>query len=86
MDSRSVALLTSAVKLYRLSIDLDKAREKLRRLNEQGISDDPNKILASYLECVKLDLQCKNLEKEYLALRNGIISDEQKDGQADCKQ
>ena len=65
----------SAARLYSLGVDLEAARERLRQLNEQNTAFDSDEMRQACLECEELDRQWKNLEKEYLELRDEILSE-----------
>lgn len=74
MDPRKRLLLLSAARLYSLGLDLEAAREKLRRLVEKGVSYDSEEMLRAYEEFTVLDGEWKNLEKQHLELRDEIRS------------
>ncbi len=72
MDIRKELLLKSAARLYSLGVDLEMAREKLRKLVEQGVPYDSREMQDAYKEFSELDVQWKELEKQHLALRDEI--------------
>ena len=72
MDARKDLLLKSAARLYSLGVDLEMAREKLRKLVEQGVSYESKEMKDAYKEFATLDEQWKALEKQHLELRNEI--------------
>lgn len=72
MDARKRLLLLSAARLYSLGVDLEAAREKLRRLVEEGVSYESQEMLQAYEEFTALDTQWKSLEQQHLALREEI--------------
>ncbi len=72
MDSRKELLLASAARLYSLGVDLEAARDKLRKLVEQGGSYESEEMLQAYGEFTALDEQWKDLEKQHLELRDEI--------------
>ncbi|MBR3556119.1 MAG: hypothetical protein IKN89_09410 [Oscillospiraceae bacterium] len=72
MDSRKELLLASAARLYSLGVDLEAARDKLRKLVEQGVSYESEEMLQAYGEFTALDEQWKDLEKQHLELRDEI--------------
>ena len=77
MDFKKDLLLRSAARLYSLGVEVEAAREQLRKLVEQGVpytSPEMRKALEDYQE---LDQQWKALEQEYLQLR-AEIADEAK--------
>ena len=73
MDIRKDLLLKSAARLYSLGVDLEMAREKLRKLVEQGVPYDSREMKDAYREFSELDVQWKALEKQHLALRDEIM-------------
>lgn len=75
MDIRKDLLLKSAARLYSLGVDLEMARDKLRKLVEQGVSYDSKEMKDAYREFSELDAQWKELEKQHLALRDEIIEE-----------
>ena len=64
--------MKSAARLYSLGVDLEMAREKLRKLVEQGVSYESKEMKDAYKEFATLDEQWKALEKQHLELRNEI--------------
>ena len=76
MDMKKDLLLRSAARLYSLGIEVEGARQRLRELVDQGVaytSPEMRKALEDYQE---LDRQWKELEKEYLKLKEEIQKDE----------
>lgn len=72
MDTQKELLLASAARLYSLGVDLEGARERLRKLVEQGVSYDAPEMKDAYHEYTELDEQWKELERQHLALRDEI--------------
>lgn len=75
MDMKKDLLLRSAARLYSLGIEVESARQRLRDLVGQGVaytSPEMRKALEDYQE---LDRQWKELEQEYLKLKNDIEKD-----------
>lgn len=75
MDMKKDLLLRSAARLYSLGIKVESARQRLRDLVGQGVaytSPEMRKALEDYQE---LDRQWKELEQEYLKLKNDIEKD-----------
>ena len=73
MDYKKDFLLRSAARLYSLGIEVEAAREQLRKLVEQGVpydSPEMRKVLEDYQE---LDQQWKALEQEHLQLRAEVV-------------
>lgn len=73
MDYRKDLLLASAARLYSLGIDLEAARERLRELVDHGVSYESREMLEAYQGYTELDKQWKELERQYLALRDEIL-------------
>lgn len=73
MDNRKALLLASATRLYSLGIDLDSARDRLRKLVEQSVSFDSEGIRQAYQDFKELEQQWEGLEKQYLELREEIM-------------
>ena len=72
MDARKDLLLKSAARLYSLGVDLEMARDKLKKLVGQGVPYDSKEIKDAYREFSELDAQWKELEKQHLELRDEI--------------
>ena len=72
MDMKKDLLLRSAARLYSLGIEVEGARQRLRDLVDQGVaytSPEMRKALEDYQD---LDRQWKELEQEFLRLKNDI--------------
>ena len=50
MDNRKDLLLASSARLYSLGVDLEGARERLKRLVEQGVPYDSDEMMQAYQE------------------------------------
>lgn len=74
MDQKTEQLLQMAAELYRLGIAVEKARKRLKDLVEQGIPYTSEEMLFAMRELQTLDGQWKQLETQYLALREGFAS------------
>lgn len=72
MDARKDLLLKSAARLYSLGVDLEMARDKLKKLVDQGVPYDSKEMKDAYREFSELDTQWKELEKQHLELRDEI--------------
>lgn len=75
MDMKKDLLLRSAARLYSLGIEVESTRQRLRDLVGQGVaytSPEMRKALEDYQE---LDRQWKELEQEYLKLKDDIEKD-----------
>ena len=75
MNENQDFLLMSAARLYSLGVDLEAKRETLRQLVNQGVSYDSAEMLQAYKDFNELETLWKQLEKEHLALRDGIVPD-----------
>ena len=76
MDNRKDLLLRSSARLYSVGMDLEGARERLKRLVEQGVPYDSDEMMQAYQEFNEIDRQWKEMEKQHLALRDVILRDE----------
>ena len=72
MDARKDLLLKSAARLYSLGVDLEMARDKLRKLVDQGVPYDSKEMKDAYREFSELDKQWKALERQHIELRDEI--------------
>ena len=72
MDARKDLLLKSAARLYSLGVDLEMARDKLKKLVDQGVPYDSKEMKDAYREFSELDTQWKELEKQHIELRDEI--------------
>lgn len=75
MDFKKDLLLRSAARLYSLGIEIEAAREQLRKLVEQGSSYDSPEMRKALEEFQELDCQWKALEQEHQQLRAEIMSE-----------
>ena len=76
MDYRRDLLLRSAARLYSLGIEVEAAREQLRKLAAEGVSYDSAEMRNALEEYQQLDSQWKKLEQEHLGLREQILQEE----------
>ena len=65
-------LVKSAARLYSLGIDLEAAREKVRKLVEAGVGYDSPELLQAVNDFNELKMLWDGLEQDYLELRNDI--------------
>ena len=72
MNPKKQQLLKSAAQLARLGLDVDAARETLRRLAARGVPFDSEEMLRAYERFAELDKQWRELEQKHLALREEI--------------
>lgn len=73
MDYKKDLLLRSAARLYSLGIEVEAAREQLRKLVQQGVPYDSPEMRKALEEFQKLDQQWKALEQEHLQLRAEVV-------------
>ena len=73
MDTRKDLLLKSAARLYSLGGDLEMARDRLKKLVDQGVPYDSKEMKDAYQEFTELDHLWKELEKQHLELRDEIV-------------
>ena len=73
MDARNDLLLKSAARLYSVGVDLEMARDKLKKLVEQGVPYDSAEMRDAYKEFSELDKLWKEMEKQHLELRDEIV-------------
>ena len=75
MDFKKDLLLRSAARLYSLGIEVESAREQLRKLVEQGVPYDSPEMRKALEEFQGLDQQWKALEQEHLQLRAEVVGE-----------
>lgn len=73
MDYKKDLLLRSAARLYSLGIEVEAAREQLRKLVDQGVPCDSPEMRKALEDYQELDCQWKALEQEHLKLRSEIV-------------
>ena len=72
MDAKRDLLLRSGARLYSLGLDLDGAKERIRKLVGAGVPYESDEMVQAVSEYAELKEQWEALEKEYLALRDEI--------------
>lgn len=75
MDYKKDLLLRSAARLYSLGIEVEAAREQLRKLVQQGVPYDSLEMRKALEDYQELDQQWRGLEQEYLQLKEEIDRD-----------
>ena len=75
MDYKKDLLLRSAARLYSLGIEVEAAREQLRKLVQQGVPYDSPEMRKALEEFQGLDQQWKALEQEHLQLRAEVVGE-----------
>ena len=74
MDDKRELLLKAAARLYSLGIEVEAARQKLKNLVSTGASYELHEIMETLQNYQTLDAQWKQLESDYLKLRDEILS------------
>ena len=72
MDAEKAALLEYAAMLLQLGVEVDKARDYLRWLDERGVAHNTNAMRQAVRDYREAKTLFDNLEAQYLALRDGI--------------
>ena len=72
MDAKKDLLIRSGARLYSLGIDLEGAKERIRKLVADGVPYESDEMVQAVSEYAELKEQWENLEKEHLALRAEI--------------
>lgn len=70
MEYEKELLINHGARLYSLGIDLEAAKEKVRRLAAQGTPYDAREMVQATDEYSELKSRWDNLEQKYLVLRN----------------
>ena len=71
-DADRAILLEYAAMLSQLGVEVDKARDYLRWLDERGVARDTNAMRQAVRDYREAKTLFDNLEAQYLALRDGI--------------
>lgn len=72
MQGKRELLIITASKLYSVGMELDYAKEKLKKLVDDGVSFDSAQMLDAYNEYKALEDQWNLVEAEYLDLRDEL--------------
>lgn len=75
MDYRKELLLKSGARLYSLGLDLDAAKERLRKLTADGVGYDAPEMVQAAQEYTELKTLWDNLEAEHLKLKHEILNE-----------
>ena len=75
MDMKKDLLLRSAARLYSLGIEVESARQRLRDLVDQGVAYTSPEIREALEDYQELDRQWKELEQQYLRLKEELEGD-----------
>ena len=73
MDFKKDLLLRSAARLYSLGVELEGAKDRIRKLVDAGTDYSSPEMLEAVEEYTKLKEQWEKLEQEHLKLRNEIV-------------
>ena len=76
MDFRKDLLLRSAARLYSLGVDLEGAKDRIRKLAEAGTDYASPEMVQAVSEYSELKQQWDALEQEHLKLRAEIMESE----------
>ena len=72
IDCKKELLIKSAARLYSLGLDLEGAKERIRKLVADGVGYDTPEMAEASREYTEIKELWDNLEKEHLALRDEI--------------
>ena len=75
LDERKDLLLRSAARLYSLGLDLDGAKERIRKLVADGVGYDAPEMAQAAQEYAKLKELWNDLEAEHLKLKHEILNE-----------
>ena len=75
MDSKKDLLLRSAARLYSLGIDLEGAKERIKKLVDAGMPYESPEMVQAVHEYAEIKEQWENLEQEYLSLKKEITGE-----------
>lgn len=75
MDARKDLLLRSAARLYTLGLDLDAAKERIRKLVSDGVGYDAPEMAQAAQEYTELKTLWNSLETEHLELKHEILNE-----------
>lgn len=71
MDAEKAALLEYAAMLSQLGVEVDKARDYIRWLDDHGVTHNTNAMRQAVRDWREARELFDNLEVQYLALRDG---------------
>lgn len=74
MDERKDLLLRTAARLYSLGVNLDAAKDRIRKLVENSVGYDAPEMVQAAQEYTELEQQWEFLEQAYLQLRDEITT------------
>lgn len=73
MNGEKDLLLASAARLYSLGVDVEAAREHLRKLVKHGVPYESEEMRAAYLSFMELNDQWKQMEQAHISMRDELI-------------
>ena len=76
MDAKKDLLIRSGARLYSLGIDLEGAKERIRKLVADGVPYEASEMVQAVSEYAELKEQWETLEQDYLALKADITGGE----------
>ena len=76
MDAKKDLLIRSGARLYSLGIDLEGAKERIRKLVADGVPYEAPEMVQAVSEYAELKEQWETLEQDYLALKAEITGGE----------
>lgn len=75
MDYKKELLLKSAARLYSLGIELEGAKDHIRKMVADGVGYDTTEMAEAAREYTELKELWDNLEAEHLKLKHEIMND-----------
>ena len=73
MNGEKDLLLASAARLYSLGVDVEAARERLRKLVQQGVPYESEEMRMAYQSFTELNEQWKAMEQAHISLRYEML-------------
>lgn len=73
MSTEKELLMMSGARLYSLGVDLEGAREELRRLVEDGVPYEAPQMAQALQNFKEIEYQWKTLEAEHVKLRDEVL-------------
>lgn len=73
VQEKKELLIRVASKLYSIGLDMDYAKENLRKLVSAGVSFDSSQMKDAYNEYKELEEQWNSLEAEYIGMRDELF-------------
>lgn len=73
MNEEKDLLLASAARLYSLGVDVEAARERLRKLVQQGVPYESEEMRTAHQSFTELNEQWKTMERAHISLRDELL-------------